>query len=154
MSEEIEVQEEKKGKKLFGWVKSLIKAVAVCVVSVCATIGIMGKSDAEIAKQKIDEWLNKTEVVYTEAETVSNTIAEVKALIAEKKWTEALAKLDTIKTSAVTAIETIKELREEIKEAAQAVGEEIKEKVDEVKDTVEEGKEEIKDVIDNKPTEP
>ena len=149
MSEEI--QEEKKSRKWFGWVKNLISAVVGLVIGIGSTVGIIGKSDAEIAKQKIDEWLNKTEVVYVEVENVSSTIAEVKALIADKKWTEALAKLDTIKTSAATTIQTIKELREEIKEAAQAVGEEIKDKVDEVKETVEEGKEEIKDVIDDKP---
>ena len=152
MSEEI--KEEKKGRKWFGWVKNLISAVVGLVIGIGSTVGIIGKSDAEIAKQKIDEWLNKTEVVYVEVENVSSTIAEVKALIADKKWTEALAKLDTIKTSATTTIQTIKELREEIKEAAQAVGEEIKEKVDEVKETVETGKEEIKDVIEDKPTEP
>ena len=150
MSEEI--KEEKKQKKTFGWIKNIISAVAGAVVAFAATIGIIGKSDAEIAKEKIDGWLNKTEVVYVQVESVGKTIAEVKALIADKKWTEALAKLDTIKTNATTTIETIKELREEITEAAKALGEEIKEKGEEIKDVVEEGKEQIKDAVEDKPS--
>ena len=156
MSEEI--KEEKKSKKWYGWVKNVISAVAGAVISCAATIGIIGTNDADIAKQRIDSWMQKADVVYVQIETVTDTIAEVKVLIEQKEWVKALAKLDTIKDSALTTINAIKELREEIAEAAKAVGDEaketidgVKEKVKEVEDSVKDGVQDIKDAIDAKP---
>ena len=160
MSEEIkeEIKEEKKSKKWYGWVKNIISAVAGAVISCAATIGIIGTNDADIAKQKIDGWMQKTDVVYVQVETVSATIAEVRQLIADKKYIEALGKLDDIKDGAMTTIQTVKELREEIAEAAKAVGDEAKEKIDDVKEKVKEveesvkdGVQDVKDAIDAKP---
>ena len=90
------MSEEKKAKKWYGWAKNIISAIAGAVISCAATFGIIGTDDAEVAKQKIDSWMQKTDVVYVQVETVGNTIAEVKQLIAEKKYSEALGKLDTI----------------------------------------------------------
>ncbi len=151
MSEEI--KEEKKTKKTFGWLKNIISAIAGLVIGVASTLGIVGPSDAELAKQKVESWLNKSEVVYVQVDTVSKTIAEVKELIKEKKYLEALSKLDTIKDATGTAITTIKELKDEIMEAAKAIAEEAKEKGEEVKETVQEGVEQVKDAINDKPAE-
>ena len=146
------MSEEKKAKKWYGWAKNLISAIAGAVISCAATLGIIGTNDADVAKQKIDGWMEKTDVVYVQVETVSNTIAEVKQLIADKKYLEALGKLDTIKDSAATTITTVKELREEIASAAKEVGKEVKEKVDEVKETVKEAVDNVKDAAKDKPT--
>ena len=143
------MSEEKKAKKWYGWAKNIISAIAGAVISCAATFGIIGTDDAEVAKQKIDSWMQKTDVVYAQVETVSNTIAEVKQLIADKKYLEALGKLDTIKDSAMTTVTTVKELRDEISEAAKAVADEAKEKVDEVKGKVDEVKDTIKDAIND-----
>ena len=143
------MSEEKKAKKWYGWAKNLISAIAGAVISCAATFGIIGTDDAEVAKQKIDSWMQKTDVVYAQVETVGNTIAEVKQLIADKKYIEALGKLDTIKDSAMTTVITVKELRDEISEAAKAVADEAKEKVDEVKGKVDEVKDTIKDAIND-----
>ena len=147
------MSEEKKAKKWYGWVKNLISAIAGAVISCAATFGIIGTDDAEVAKQKIDGWMQKTDVVYAQVETVGNTIAEVKQLIAEKKYSEALDKLDTIKDSAMTTVITVKELREEIAAVAKEVGNEVKEKVDEVKETVKDAVDSVKDAAKDKPTE-
>ena len=143
------MSEEKKARKWYGWAKNLISAIAGAVISCAATFGIIGTDDAEVAKQKIDSWMQKTDVVYVQVETVGNTIAEVKQLIADKKYSEALGKLDTIKDSAMTTVTTVKELRDEISEAAKAVADEAKEKVDEVKGKVDEVKDTIKDAIND-----
>ena len=143
------MSEEKKAKKWYGWAKNIISAIAGAVISCAATFGIIGTDDAEVAKQKIDSWMQKTDVVYAQVETVGNTIAEVKQLIADKKYIEALGKLDTIKDSAMTTVTTVKELRDEISEAAKAVADEAKEKVDEVKGKVDEVKDTIKDAIND-----
>ena len=147
------MSEEKTAKKWYGWVKNLISAIAGAVISCAATFGIIGTDDAEVAKQKIDGWMQKTDVVYAQVETVGNTIAEVKQLIAEKKYSEALDKLDTIKDSAMTTVITVKELREEIAAVAKEVGNEVKEKVDEVKETVKDAVDSVKDAAKDKPTE-
>lgn len=146
------MSEEKKAKKWYGWVKNLISAIAGAVISCAATFGIIGTDDAEVAKQKIDGWMEKTDVVYAQVETVGNTIAEVKQLIADKKYSEALDKLDTIKDSAMTTVTTVKELREEIAAVAKEVGNEVKEKVDEVKETVKDAVDSVKDAVNDKPT--
>ena len=143
------MSEEKKARKWYGWAKNIISAIAGAVISCAATFGIIGTDDAEVAKQKIDSWMQKTDVVYAQVETVGNTIAEVKQLIADKKYIEALGKLDTIKDSAMTTVTTVKELRDEISEAAKAVADEAKEKVDEVKGKVDEVKDTIKDAIND-----
>ena len=147
------MSEEKKAKKWYGWAKNLISAIAGAVISCAATFGIIGTDDADVAKQKIDGWMEKTDVVYVQVETVSNTIAEIKQLIADKKYHEALDKLDTIKDSAATTITTVNELREEIAAVAKEVGKEVKEKVDEVKETVKEAVDSVKDAANDKPTE-
>lgn len=147
------MSEAKKAKKWYGWAKNLISAIAGAVISCAATFGIIGTDDADVAKQKIDGWMEKTDVVYVQVETVSNTIAEIKRLIADKKYHEALDKLDTIKDSAATTVTTVKELREEIAAVAKEVGKEVKEKVDEVKKTVKEAVDSVKDAAKDKPTE-
>ena len=146
------MSEEKKARKWYGWAKNLISAIAGAVISCAATFGIIGTDDAEVAKQKIDSWMQKTDVVYVQVETVGNTIAEVKQLIADKKYSEALGKLDTIKDSAMTTVITVKELREEIAAVATEVGNEVKEKVDEVKETVKDAVDSVKDAAKDKPT--
>ena len=146
------MSEEKKTRKWYGWAKNLISAIAGAVISCAATFGIIGTDDAEVAKQKIDSWMQKTDVVYVQVETVGNTIAEVKQLIADKKYSEALDKLDTIKDSAMTTVITVKELREEIAAVAKEVGNEVKEKVDEVKETVKDAVDSVKDAAKDKPT--
>lgn len=151
MSEEI--KEEKKTKKTFGWIKNVISAIAGAVISFAVTIGVVSTSDADIAKQKVEGWLNKTETVYVQVDTVNKTIAEVKQLIKDKKYLEALAKLDTIKDCAGTTITTVKELKEEIAEAVKAIAEEAKEKGEEIKENVQEGVESVKDAINDKPAE-
>lgn len=144
-------EEKKSAKKWYGWVKNLISAIVGAIISCAATLGIIGKNDAEIAKQTIDGWMNKTDVVYEQVENVTATIAEVKALIAEKKYFEALSKLDEIKDGAVATVQTVKELRDEIAEAAKTVAGEVKDKVDEVTDTVKDAVDEVKEVVDDKP---
>ena len=147
------MSEEKKARKWYGWAKNLISAIAGAVISCAATFGIIGTDDADVAKQKIDSWMEKTDVVYVQVETVGNTIAEIKQLIADKKYHEALDKLDTIKDSAATTVTTVKELREEIAAVAKEVGNEVKEKVDEVKETVKEAVDSVKEAAKDKPTE-
>jgi len=141
-------EEKKSAKKWYGWAKNLISAVAGAVISCAATLGIIGTNDADVAKQKIDGWMQKTDVVYVQVESVSATIAEVKQLIADKKYIEALGKLDDIKDGAMTTIQTVKELRDEIAEAAKTVANEVKEKTDEIKDKVDDVKDTIKDAVD------
>lgn len=138
------MSEEKPKKKWYGWVKNIISAVAGAVISCAATIGIIGKDDATMAKEKIDGWMQKTDTVYVQVENVTSVLSEVKALIEEKKWSEAIAKLDSIKESAGAAIASIKELKDDISEAAKAVGEEAKEKAEKVKEKVDEVKETVK----------
>lgn len=152
------MSEEKKSKKWYGWAKNLISAVAGAIISCAATLGIIGSDDADVAKQKIDGWMQKTDVVYVQVENVSATIAEVKQLIADKKYIEALGKLDDIRDGATTTIQTVKELRDEIAEAAKTVAEgikgktdEIKDKVDDVKDTIKDAVDDVKDAAGNKP---
>ena len=145
------MSEEKKTKTWYGWAKNIISAIAGAVISCAATLGIIGADDADIAKQKIDGWMEKTDVVYAQVETVGNTIAEIKQLIIDKKYLEALGKLDTIRDSAATTVTTVKELREEIAEVAKKVGNEVKEKVDEVKDTVKDAVDSVKDAANDKP---
>lgn len=149
MSEE---KEEKKTNKWFGWAKNIVAAVAGAVISCAATIGIIKGDDADVAKQKINGWLEKSETAHVQIVSVNDTIAEVKSLIVEKKYIEALGKLEDIKDSAIGTVTTIKELKEEIQEALKVVSEQAKEKVDEVKETVNTGVEEIKDAIKDKPT--
>ena len=153
------MSEETKSKKWYGWVKNVISAVAGAVISCAATIGIINTNEADVAKQTIDGWMQKTDVVYVQVENVSTTIAEVKALIKDGKYLEALGKLDSIKDSAMTTVATVKELHDEIADAAKAVKDEakekvdaVKEKVDEVKETVKEEAEKVKEAIDAKPT--
>lgn len=146
------MSEEKQAKKWYGWAKNLISAIVGAVISFAATLGIIGKNDADVAKQKIEGWMEKTDVVYVQVETVSNTITEIKKLIADKKYLEAIGKLDTIKDSAVTTVTTVKELHEEISAAAKEVGKEVKEKADEVKDAVNEAVDSVKDAAKDTPT--
>ena len=88
------MSEEKKTKTWYGWAKNIISAIAGAVISCAARLGIIGADDADVAKQKIDGWMEKTDVVYAQVETVGNTIAEIKQLIVDKKYLEALGKLD------------------------------------------------------------
>ena len=140
---------EEKKTKWFSWAKNLVSAIVGAVISCAATIGVIGKSDADNAKQKVDAWLQKSETAYTQVVTVGETISEVKKLIEEKKYLEALGKLDTIKDNAVSTIATIKELKEEISEAVKAA----KEKADEVKETVQSAAADVKEAVGTKPVE-
>lgn len=150
-----ENENENKG-KWFGWIKNIIAAVVGAVISCLATLGIIGPSDADIAKEKMNSWLDKSEVVYVQVTTVQETLAEVKALLADKKYLEALAKLETITDNAKETIAAVKELKEEIQEAIKAVKEHadeikdnVQDKVDEIKDAVQD----VKDAVGDKPAE-
>ncbi len=147
------MSEEKKTNKWFGWAKNIVAAVAGAVISCAATIGIIKGDDADVAKQKIDGWLEKSETAYVQIVSVNDTIAEVKSLIEAKKYIEALGKLEDIKDNAIGTITTIKELKEEIQEALKVVSEQAKEKADEVKESIEQGVKDVKEAIDAKPTE-
>lgn len=146
------MSEEKSAKKWYGWVKNIISAIVGAAISCAATLGFIGTDEADIAKQKVDGWMQKTDVVYVQVENVSNTIAEVKQLIADKKYLEALGKLDAIKDSASTTITAVKELREEIAAAAKEVAKDVKEKGDEIKETVKEAVDNVKEAVNDKPT--
>lgn len=130
-------------KKSFGWFKGIIAAIVGAVISFLATIGVIGKSDADIAKEKMNSWLDKSEVVYVQVTSVQDTIAEVKVLINDKKYLEAMAKLETIAGAAKETITTVNDLRQEIKEAVAAV----KEKADEIKENVQSKVDEVKDAV-------
>lgn len=144
-------EEEKKEKKSFDWFKNIISAIVGALISFLATFGLIGKSDADLAKEKMNSWLNKSKVVYEQVASVQATIAEVKQLLADKKYLEALSKLDGITDNAKETIATVKELKAEIeaavkavKEQAETIKENAKDKIDEVKETVQDVKDAVK----------
>lgn len=155
MSEENKEQKTSKSAQWFGWVKNLIAAVVGAIISCAATIGIIGKSDADLAKEKMDSWLDKSETVYVQVVNVTDAVSEVKQLISDKKYLEALAKLEVIGTSTKESISAIKDLKEEIQEAIKTVKEQsgaIKENVQGKVDEIKEAVQGIKDATGNKPS--
>lgn len=145
-------------KSWFGWVKNVISAVAGAVISCAATIGIIGTNDADIAKNKIDGWMNKADTAYIQVVEAQQTVEGVIQLVKDGKYLDAISTLSTVQDNAVTTVTTIKELKDEIAEAAKFVADEVdakkdelKDKHDEVIDTVKEEIGNIKDAIEAKP---
>ncbi len=136
---------EEKEKKSFGWFKNIIAAVVGAILSFLATFGIIGKTDADLAKEKMDSWLGKSETVYTQVVETQKVIAEVKQLLADKKYLEAIAKLETITDNAKETVAAIKEMKDEIQEAIKA----IKEKAESVKEGAKDKVEEVKGAVND-----
>ena len=136
---------EEKEKKSFGWFKNIIAAVVGAILSFLATFGIIGKTDADLAKEKMDSWMGKSETVYTQVVETQKVITEVKQLLADKKYLEAIAKLDTITDNAKETVAAIKEMKDEIQEAIKA----IKEKAESVKEGAKDKVEEVKGAVND-----
>ena len=78
-------EEKEEGKKdWIAWVKHLVAAVVGAIVTLLATIGVIGKDDAAIAKDKADAVLDKSEQAYVQVTEVSTAVAEVKSYLANR----------------------------------------------------------------------
>lgn len=136
-------------KSWFGWVKNVISAVAGAVISCAATIGIIGTNDADIAKSKIDGWVNKADTAYVQVVEAQQTVEGAIQLVKDGKYVDAINSLSTVQDNAITAVTTIQELKEEIAEAAKFVADEVAEKKDELKDKHDEVVDTVKEEIGN-----
>ena len=117
---------ENAGKKVInwiGWVKNAVSAVAGAVISCAATIGVIGKSDADAAKARIESALAKTEIVQEKFNAVTEAVAKVKALLGEKKYDEAVQAISEVKEAADEGVAAVNDLKEGI-ESEEAVKEE------------------------------
>lgn len=124
-------EEKEEGKKdWIAWVKHLVAAVVGAIVTLLATIGVIGKDDAAIAKDKADAVLDKSEQAYVQVTEVSTAVAEVKQLLDDKKYVEAIKALDAIGKSAKDTVTTVVELKDEIS----GIVKNVKEKIQEAKE--------------------
>lgn len=145
-------------KSWFGWAKNVISAIAGAVISCAATIGIIGTNDVDIAKSKIDGWVNKADSAYVQVVEAQQTVKDAIQLVKDGKYVDAITALSTIDENAVATVTTIQELKAEIAEAAKYVAEEaaakkeeLKDKHDEVVDKVKEEIGNVKEAIEAKP---
>ena len=117
---------ENAGKKVInwiGWVKNAVSALAGAVISCAATIGVIGKGDADSAKARIESALAKTEIVQEKFNAVADAVAKVKALLGEKKYDEAVQAISEVKEAADEGVAAVNDLKEGI-ESEEAVKEE------------------------------
>ena len=132
------MSEEKEKKNWYEWIKRAISAVVGAVITFAVTIGLVGGGEAEVAKDTVDGLLDKSDQAYVQIEQVSATVAEVKQMLDDKQYIEAIKKLDDIGKEAKETITTVLEIKSQVK----SIVDSLKQKIEEAKEAKQEAKEE------------
>ena len=132
------MSEEKEKKNWYEWIKRAISAVVGAVITFAVTIGLVGGGEAEVAKETVDGLLDKSDQAYVQIEQVSATVAEVKKMLDDKQYIEALKKLDDIGKEAKETVTTVLEIKTQVK----SIVDSLKQKIEEAKEAKEAAKEE------------
>lgn len=132
------MSEAKEKKNWYEWIKRAISAVVGAVVTFAVTIGLIGGGEAEVAKDTVDGLLDKSDQAYVQIEQVSKTVAEVKKMLDDKQYLEAVKKLDDIGKEAKETITTVLEIKSQVK----TIVDSLKQKIEEAKEAKEAAKEE------------
>ena len=119
--------EEKEKKNWYEWIKRAISAVVGAVVTFAVTIGLIGGGEAEVAKETVDGLLDKSDQAYVQIEQVSKTVAEVKKMLDDKQYIEAVKKLDDIGKEAKETVTTVLEIKSQVKSIVDSLKQRIKE---------------------------
>ncbi len=130
--------EEKEKKNWYEWIKRAISAVVGAVVTFAVTIGLIGGGEAEVAKETVDGLLDKSDQAYVQIEQVSKTVAEVKKMLDDKQYIEAVKKLDDIGKEAKETVTTVLEIKSQVK----SIVDSLKQRIKEAKEAKEAAKEE------------
>ena len=133
--------EEKEKKNWYEWIKRAISAVVGAVVTFAVTIGLIGGGEAEVAKETVDGLLDKSDQAYVQIEQVSKTVAEVKKMLDDKQYIEAVKKLDDIGKEAKETVTTVLEIKSQVKPIVDS----LKQRIKEAKEAKEAAKEEAAD---------
>lgn len=133
--------EEKEKKNWYEWIKRAISAVVGAVVTFAVTIGLIGGGEAEVAKETVDGLLDKSDQAYVQIEQVSKTVAEVKKMLDDKQYIEAVKKLDDIGKEAKETVTTVLEIKSQVK----SIVDSLKQRIKEAKEAKEAAKEEASD---------
>lgn len=133
--------EEKEKKNWYEWIKRAISAVVGAVVTFAVTIGLIGGGEAEVAKETVDGLLDKSDQAYVQIEEVSKTVAEVKKMLDDKQYIEAIKKLDDIGKEAKETVTTVLEIKSQVK----SIVDSLKQRIKEAKEAKEAAKEEASD---------
>ena len=133
--------EEKEKKNWYEWIKRAISAVVGAVVTFAVTIGLIGGGEAEVAKETVDGLLDKSDQAYVQIEQVSKTVAEVKKMLDDKQYIEAVKKLDDIGKEAKETVTTVLEIKSQVK----SIVDSLKQRIKEAKEAKEAAKEEADD---------
>ena len=133
--------EEKEKKNWYEWIKRAISAVVGAVVTFAVTIGLIGGGEAEVAKETVDGLLDKSDQAYVQIEQVSKTVAEVKKMLDDKQYIEAVKKLDDIGKEAKETVTTVLEIKSQVK----SIVDSLKQRIKEAKEAKEAAKEEAAD---------
>ena len=132
------MSEAKEKKNWYEWIKRAISAVVGAVITFAVTIGLVGGGEAEVAKETVDGLLDKSDQAYVQIEQVSKTVAEVKKMLDDKQYLEAVKKLDDIGKEAKETITTVLEIKSQVK----TIVDSLKQKIEEAKEAKEAAKEE------------
>lgn len=132
------MSEAKEKKNWYEWIKRAISAVVGAVITFAVTIGLVGGGEAEVAKESVDGLLDKSDQAYVQIEQVSKTVAEVKQMLDDKQYLEAVKKLDDIGKEAKETITTVLEIKSQVK----TIVDSLKQKIEEAKEAKEAAKEE------------
>ena len=131
------MSEAKEKKNWYEWIKRAISAVVGAVITFAVTIGLVGGGEAEVAKDTVDGLLDKSDQAYVQIEQVSATVAEVKQMLDDKQYLEAVKKLDDIGKEAKETITTVLEIKSQVK----TIVDSLKQKIEEAKEAKEAAKE-------------
>lgn len=96
------------------WIKHIAAAIIGAVISFATAFGLLSKPEGEVAKDAANAAIEKSEQTYVQVTAVSQSIAEIKQLIDEKKYVEAITKLDDIGQEAKGAIQSVTELKDQL----------------------------------------
>ena len=132
------MSEAKEKKNWYEWIKRAISAVVGAIITFAVTIGLIGGGEAEVAKDTVDGLLDKSDQAYVQIEQVSKTVAEVKKMLDDKQYLEAVKKLDDIGKEAKETITTVLEIKSQVK----TIVDSLKQKIEEAKEAKEAAKEE------------
>ena len=135
------MSEAKEKKNWYEWIKRAISAVVGAVITFAVTIGLVGGGEAEVAKETVDGLLDKSDQAYVQIEQVSKTVAEVKKMLDDKQYIEAIKKLDDIGKEAKETITTVLEIKSQVK----TIVDSLKQKIEEAKEAKEAAKEAAKE---------
>lgn len=101
-------------KNIVVWAKHIAAAIIGAIISFATAFGLLSKPEGEIAKEATDAAIEKSEQAYVQVTSVSNSIVEIKKLIDDKKYVEAISKLDDIGKNTKGAIESVSELKQQL----------------------------------------